>query len=360
MNIQKLFPALLFTIGILSCGEKTEESQPVADTKSAFILKKQPVSNSLQLPVELLPYESAEIHPKVEAYVQRVLVDIGDRVKKGQLLIQLEAPEVNARAAQAGAGFQEVAARFESSRDRYNRIQQAAKEEGAISESELISARNQFMADSSSWLAAKANSQASRQLQTYLAIRSPFDGIITKRKVDVGDFVKSGTPEGILTVENPDKIRVRIHIPEAFISSIPEGDSIQFSTETFPGQSFSAKLSRKSGAIDRTTRTELWEYEFVNRHGTIKSGMYGVADLNLGRSESTFKVPNSAVTTTLEEKFVIRVKNGKVEWIDVREGIQMKDGKEIFGDLQEGDTLLTRSSDEIKEEVSLAVNIENQ
>ena len=354
MNIQKLFPALLFTIGILSCGEKTEESQPVADTKSAFILKKQPVSNSLQLPVELLPYESAEIHPKVEAYVQRVLVDIGDRVKKGQLLIQLEA-----QAAQAGAGFQEVAARFESSRDRYNRIQQAAKEEGAISESELISARNQFMADSSAWLAAKANSQASGQLQNYLAIRSPFDGIITKRKVDVGDFVRSGSPEGILTVENPSKIRVRIHIPEAYVSSLPGEDSLTFSTEALVDRSFSAKLSRKSGAIDRTTRTELWEYEYDNGNGAFKSGMYAMANLNLGRAESTFKVPNSAVTTTLEEKFVIRVKNGKAEWIAVSEGIQMKDGKEIFGDLQEGDTLLSRSSDEIKEMVDLVVKIED-
>lgn len=359
MKIYQTIPALLLAFGLFSCGEKATENQAVLDSKSAFILKKQAVSNTLQLPAELLPYESAEIHPKVEGYVQRVLVDIGDQVKKGQLLVQLEAPEVNARAAQAGAGFQEVAARYESSRDRYQRIKKASQEQGAVAESELISARNQFLADSSAWLAAKANSQASGQYQSYLEIRAPFDGIVTKRKVDVGDFVRAGNPEGILTVENADKIRARVHIPEAYVSSLPGGDSLNFSTDALVNQTFSAKLSRKSGAIDRTTRTELWEYEFDNRSGAIKSGMYATANLNLGRAESTFKVPNSAVTTTLEGKFVIRVRNGQTEWVDVREGIQMKDGKEIFGELQEGDTLLTRSSDEIKEKMSLIIKIKS-
>ena len=358
MKIYQTLPALFLAIGLFSCGKKPTETQAVSDTKSAFILKKQAVSNTLQLPAELLPYESAEIHPKVEGYVQRVFVDIGDRVKKGQLLIQLEAPEVNARAAQAGAGYQEVAARYESSRDRYLRIKKASLEEGAIAESELISARNQFLADSSAWLAAKANSQASGQYQSYLGIQAPFDGIVTRRKVDAGDYVQAST-EGILTVENPEKIRVRIHIPEAYVSSLPGEDSLQFSTDALVNQTFSAKLSRKSGAIDRTTRTELWEYEFDNRNGAIKSGMYATANLNLGRAESTFKVPNSAVTTTLEGKFVIRVRNGQADWVDVREGILMKDGKEIFGELQEGDTLLTRSSDEIKEKTNLTIKLDD-
>ena len=357
MKIYQTLPALFLAIGLFSCGEKPTERQAVSDTKSAFILKKQAVSNALQLPAELLPYESAEIHPKVEGYVQRVLADIGDRVKKGQLLIQLEAPEVNARAAEAGAGYQEVAARYESSRDRYLRIKKASLEEGAIAESELISARNQFLADSSAWLAAKANSQASGQYQSYLGIRAPFDGIVTNRTVDVGDFVQAGA-EGLLTVENPDIIRVRIHIPEAYVSSLPGEDSLQFSTDALVNQTFSAKLSRKSGAIDRTTRTELWEYEYDNRKGAIKSGMYVTANLNLGRAESTFKVPHSAVTTTLEGKFVIRVRDGQADWVDVREGIQMKDGKEIFGELHEGDTLLVRSSDEIIAGTSLNVKLD--
>lgn len=359
MNIKYLIPAFTLVLGLFSCGKEQTEAVTPDETKAAFILKKQEVSNTLDLPAELLPYESSELHAKMESYVQRVLVDIGDRVKKGQVLIQLEAPELNARTAQAGASFQEVAARYESSRDRYMRILNASKEQGAISELELVSAKNQFLADSSAWLSAKANSQASGQLQAYLAIRAPFDGIVTRRNVDVGDFVGMASPTGLLTVENPSKIRVRVHVPESYVGSLQGGNTLNFSTEAILNKTFAAKLGRKSGSIDRDTRTELWEYEYDNRAGEIKPGMYATAILNLRRAESTFKVPNSAVTTTLEGKFVIRVKNGKAEWVDVREGIQMKDGKEIFGDLLEGDTLLIRSSDEIKKQVSLVVNIEN-
>lgn len=358
MNINYLIPAFALALGLFSCGKEQVETVAIDESKSAFILKKQAVSNTIDLPAELLPYESSEIHAKVEGYVQRVLVDIGDRVKKGQVLIQLEAPEVNARSTQALAGYQEVAARYESSRDRYTRILNASKEVGAISESELVSAKNQFLADSSAWLSAKANSQASGQLQNYLSIRAPFDGIITRRNVDVGDFVGAAAPTGLLTVENPGKIRVRLHVPESYVGSLPEGDTLNFSTEAILNKSFAAKLSRKSGSIDRDTRTELWEYEYDNKAGEIKSGMYATAKLQLNRKENSFKVPNSAVTTSMEKKFVIRLRNGKAEWIDVREGIAMSDGREIFGDLQEGDTLLVRGTEEIKAGTDVKVKVE--
>lgn len=358
MNIKYLIPAFALALGLFSCGKEQTATVAPDDTKAAFVLKKQAVSNTLDLPAELLPYESSELHAKMESYVQRVLVDIGDRVKKGQVLIQLEAPELNARTAQAGASFQEVAARYESSRDRYTRILNASKELGAVAESELVSAKNQYLADSSAWLSAKANSQASGQLQAYLAIRAPFDGIVTRRNVDVGDFVGTASPTGLLTVENPSKIRVRVHVPESYVRSLPGGDILNFSTEAILNKTFAAKLSRKSGSIDRDTRTELWEYEFDNGAGEIKSGMYASAQLQLSRQENSFKVPNSAVTTSLEKKFVIRVRDGKAEWIDVREGIAMSDGKEIFGDLQEGDTLLVRGTEEIKAGTEVKVKVE--
>jgi membrane fusion protein, multidrug efflux system len=358
MNINYLIPALGLALGLFSCSKEQVKTVTPDEIKSAFILKKQAISNTLDLPAELLPYESSEIHAKVEGYVQRVLVDIGDRVKKGQVLIQLEAPEVNARTTQASASFQEVATRYESSRDRYTRILNAAKEQGAISELELVGAKNQFLADSSAWLSAKANSQAIGQLQAYLAIRAPFDGIVTRRRVDVGDFVGNGSPEGLLTVENPSKIRVRVHVPESYVGSLPGVNTLDFSTEAIVNKSYSAKLSRKSGSIDRDTRTELWEYEYDNKAGEIKSGMYATAKLQLNRKENSFKVPNSAVTTSLEKKFVIRLRNGKAEWIDVKEGIAMSDGREIFGDLQEGDTLLVRGTEEIKAGTDVKVKVE--
>ncbi|MEX0980846.1 MAG: hypothetical protein WDZ47_02035, partial [Bacteroidales bacterium] len=105
---------------------------------------------------------------------------------------------------------------------------------------------------------------------------------------------------------------------------------------------------RKSGSINRETRTELWEYEYDNSAGDLKPGMYATTNLLLTRQEESFVVPYPAVVTSMERKFVIRANNGEAEWVDVHEGISLENGKEIFGNLEAGDTLLSRGREELK------------
>jgi len=348
---------LSLVLTLFSCDKSVEEKAPVEEPKSAFILSKKPVTKTLNLPAEIIPYASTEIMPKVEGYVERVWVDIGDRVKRGQVLLTLSAPEVTARSAAAGSDLQKARSKFESSKDRFVRIQKASKKQGAISETELISAKNLYLEDSSAWLSAQSSANAYSQLQSYLNIRAPFNGMVTKRTVDPGDLVSTNSGLGLMTVENPVKLRVRIHVPEAYVNSIPAADRLTFSTEAILNREFSAILARKSGSIDRDTRTELWEYEFDNKGGEIKSGMYATAQINLGRNENSFVVPASALVTSQEGKFVLRMKRGKVEWVNVTEGIAQESGKEIFGEIQSGDTLLTRGTDEIKPGTVLKVKL---
>ncbi|MDR7132672.1 RND family efflux transporter MFP subunit [Algoriphagus sp. 4150] len=343
-----------------SCAEEKKQGQVLDDAKNAFSLRKQEVSKAMQLPAELLPYERAEINAKVQGFVQRILVDIGDKVKKGDLLIVLDAPEVIAQYAETNARTQEAEANFSASKDTYERIQRAAKNEGVVSESEVISTRNRMLADSAAMVSYQSIARASSQLQAYLSIRAPFDGVITKRLVDVGDFVGTVGKSSMLTIERPDKLRLRIYVQESFVNSVPTLDSITFTSESVNDKSFSAKLARKSGSIDPDTRTELWEYEYQNQSGHLKPGMYAMATLELSRPASSFVVPPAAIATTLERKFVIRVTDGKAEWIDVREGISKKDGIEIFGNLNEGDVLLARASEELKSGTEVKTKIVSQ
>jgi RND family efflux transporter MFP subunit len=141
---------------------------------------------------------------------------------------------------------------------------------------------------------------------------------------------------------------VRVAVPEIYTSAIPESTSINFTVDAEPSKKYSATLARKSNQIDSKTRTERWEFEVSNSNQELKSGMYGNASFSLQRSEPSFVVPYSSVVTNLERSFVIRIREGTAEWVDVRSGISMKDRVEIFGDLQEGDLLLTRANDEIK------------
>lgn len=344
----------------VSCNQEKPSEQKGEDVKNAFSLKKQEVSKTMQLPSELLPYEQAEIYAKVEGYVQKLLVDIGDKVKKGDLLLVLEAPEVVAKYAEASAKYQGAEATYLASRDKYERIGRAAKNQGVIAESEVVRTRNRMRADSAAMVSVQSTASAYGQLQAYLSIRAPFDGTITKRWVDVGDFVGHTGNGTLLTLERPDKLRLRVHVPESYVNSVPSGDSISFTTESVNGRSFTAKLARKSGSIDRDTRTELWEYEYANRSGELKPGMYAMATLELSRPSASFVVPFPAIVTTLERKFVTRVKDGKVEWVDVREGISRADGVEIFGNLDEGDILLARGSEELKPGTEVKTKIMEQ
>ncbi len=341
---------ILFVVAVLAgCADKKSQTASIttADSVDVFNLKKEQVTKTLSLPADLLPWKRAELYAKVEGYVKELKVDIGSRVKKNDILIIIDAPEVAANFAKASADLQAAQSRYNTSQDTYKRMVNASKEKGAVSDSELERTRNQMLNDSSANEAAEAGANAYAHLKNYLVIRAAFDGVITQRNVDVGTLVgKGSTP--LLVLENLNKLRVRVAVPEMYTSALPESTSISFMVDAQPAKKYSATLARKSNQIDSKTRTELWEFEVINANQELKSGMYGSASFNLQRSESSFVVPFSAVVTNLERSFVIRVRDGKTEWVDVRSGISMKDRVEIFGNLDGEDKLVLKANDELK------------
>ncbi|MCD9015154.1 efflux RND transporter periplasmic adaptor subunit [Parachryseolinea silvisoli] len=336
----------------LSCSEKKETSRKSAGVEQAdsikvFALKKDSVSKVLKLPAELHPWERAEIYAKVEGYVKELKVDIGDKVKKNDVLLILDAPEVTANYAKASADLQAARAKYHTSRDTYKRYVIASKEKGAISDNEMERTHNQMLTDSANYMGAQSSAGAYNQLKNYLVIRSAFDGIVTQRNVDPGTLVGKGQ-KPLIVVENLSKLRLRVSVPEAYTTAILATESVQFTVDAQPSKKYHGKLSRKSNQIDQNTRTELWEFEVPNINLELKSGMYGSVNFTVLRSEESFVAPYSAIVTNLERTFVIRVTNNQTEWVDVRTGINMKDNVEIFGHLNEGDQLTLKANDEIK------------
>lgn len=340
--------AIAFSFLLISCSNGNKEEKKSEDTKNAFKLQKKEVTKTINLPAELIAYERAEINARTNGYVQKVMVDIGSVVKKGQVLALLEAPELVSQSAQAEAKYFEAIAKYSISLDRFHRISKAAGEQGVVSESELFSAKSQMIADSAAMLSGQSTARAYKQLQAYLTILSPFNGIVTNRLVDIGDLVGNSGKSTLMVVERPDILRLRVHVPESFVNNLPKGDSLAFTVDAFHDRVFIAKLARKSGSIDPDTHTELWEYEYPNNENILKPGMYANTQLKLNSRETSFVVPVSAIVTSLEKKFVVRIVNGQAEWIDVRDGIALDKEIEIFGNLQLGDVLLTRGTEEIK------------
>lgn len=342
-----IFTTISFLIAACNSEKKESAPTPVADSVEVFALKKEIVTKTFSLPAELLPWEKAEVYAKVEGYVRELKVDIGDRVRKNDVLVMLDAPEVTANYARSFADLQASKSTYRTSLDLYKRTLIASREKGAVSDSELERIKNQMLADSASYEAAKSGADAYSQLKNYLVIRAAFDGVITQRNIHPGTLVgKDRTP--LIVLENLSKLRLQVAIPEVYTAAQLESTSIDFKVDAQPSKVFKATLARKSNQIDEKTRTELWEFEVANASKELKSGMYGNVSFSLKRSDSTFVVPYSAVVTTLEKRFVIRVRDGKTEWVDVRNGINTNSTIEIFGELVEGDLLLYKANDEIK------------
>ncbi|MDO9186226.1 MAG: efflux RND transporter periplasmic adaptor subunit [Bacteroidia bacterium] len=348
----------IITFGLLitSCSQndsKQEAKKQVVDSIAVFTLKKEPVNKQILFPAELTSFERAEIYAKVGGYINELKVDIGDRVEKGQVLVILDAPELISNYAQANSDVQTARSKYQTSLDAYKRILNAAKVNGTIATGELERVKNQMSADSSSLESAKSKLNANAQLKDYLTIRSPFNGIVTQRNVDPGTLVGTNNTKPLLIVENVSMLRLRIPVPEVYTAAIPDTSVIKFSVDAQPGKTYTAILSRKSGAINLVNRTETWEFIYQNTNNQLKAGMFANASIKLGRKELSFLVPASAIVTNQEKRFVIRLKDGKAEWIDVKNGISQNDKVEIFGFLNEGDIILIRATDEIKPETKL-------
>lgn len=329
---------------------KEKQTKPVAqDSTTVFILQKQEVNKKFSFPSELTPLERAEIFAKVSGYIKTVKVDIGDKVQQGQVLAIIEAPEMLSNYAQASADVQFANSKYIASLDAFTRIENAAKVNGTVATGELEKSRNQMLADKAAHEATKAKLNAYAQLKDYLTIRSPFSGTIVQRNADIGTLVGTANNKPILVIENTATLRLKVPVQEAYTTALPDSSFISFTVDAQPDKKYFAKLSRKTGAINKDNRTETWEFIYNNSKQELKSGMYANATMKLGRSGTSFVVAPSAIATTLEKRFVIRLKDGKTEWIDIRNGMNTGDKIEIFGNLNKGDTLLIKATDEIKE-----------
>jgi len=318
------------------------------DTVPVFILHDTSVTKNTELTAKLLPYEQAELFARVQGYIKEIKVDIGDKVRRGQTLALIEAPELQTKYAEYESSLQAAKAKYNSSVDVFQRLQKAsqAKTAGIVAPVDLERSRNQQYADSASYEAARKLAQSYKQVAGYLMLQAPFDGTVTARNVDRGSLV--GNNQMILTVQNNNKLRLRIAVPELYIASNTAGKQVTFRVDAYPEKVFTAPLVRKSGAIDPVTRTELWEYNVDNRNSELKSGSFAYVKLSLQRAGNSFIVTPGAIVATQERKFVIRIKNGKTEWVDIRQGMSTDSGMEIFGNLINGDTLAARATDERK------------
>lgn len=331
--------------------------QPVLEVTRVI---SKPIETTVLLPGELQPYESVAILPKVTGFVEWIGVDRGSHVTAGQSLCRLDAPEVNSQRAEANAKLDTtksqlaaVEAKLAADQSTYDKLSAAAKTPGVIAGNDLLAAQKAVEADQSQVKAAQSNADAAQQalrastdIQQYLRITAPFAGVITERNVHPGALVSANQSTPMLRLETLSHLRVIVPVPETDISEVPDGSTVEFGVPAFARQKFSGKVTRVSHAVDTKTRTMAVELDVMNKDGKLTPGSFSEVYWPLKRS-SALLVPTTAVASDLERTFVVRVRDGKSEWVDVKRGLTIDKLVEVMGDLKDGDTIVVRATDEI-------------
>ena len=335
-------------------------------------VESQKLDTTLTLPGQISPYEVVDVYPKVTGFVDTILVDRGSHVRTGELIIRLSAPELVAQSTQAEASVHSAEAqlagaqaKLASDHGTYLHLAAAAKTPGVVAGNDLLVAEQTAAADNAQVDAASNNVQAARdglrgftQLESYLEIRAPFDGVVVQRNLHPGALVgptsgQAGAPP-IVRIESLSRLRVVVPVPEAYAAGVQEGQQVTFSVPAYPGRTYHAPIARISQDISQNTRTMQVELDLHNGDAQITPGTFANVVWPIHRSYTTLFVPSSAVTTDLQRTFVIRVSEGKAEWVDVKTGATVNGKTEVFGDMQPGDVVVANATDSIRSGTSVS------
>jgi RND family efflux transporter MFP subunit len=339
----------------------------VAPAQELTPVVSKPISRTIDLPGEFQPFLSVALHAKIAGYVEKITVDRGSVVKQGDLLVELSAPEIKARIAEAESKVQvaeadrlQAEAQVAVLQTTLQKLEEAAKTPGAVAGNEVEVARKQVEAAQAvvrSRLQAKQAAEAAvapqKDLESYLRITAPFDGVITDRLVHPGALVGPGADPVLVVLQQLSHLRLIAAVPEEDVAGIVHGARVEFKVPAFPGRVFSGTVARLAHALDVKTRTMPVELDVVNRDGALSPGMYPTVKWPVRRSQPGMFVPRTAIVTTSERTFVIRENGGKAEWVNVGRGAVDGDLQEVSGPLKPGDRIVKRATDEIREGTTL-------
>lgn len=353
--------SLTCVLGLSAChSDKKEVSEQEQETEAGVppvetvVLEKSKMASSLQVPGELAPYQQVSLYAKINSYVKNYLVDVGSEVRKGQLMIVLEAPEINSQLASAKARVKQQEAVYLASKANYDRLVNTAKTPGTIAQNDVDLAKARQASDFANVEAAKAGLQEVSTNLQYLQIRAPFDGVVSERNASMGAYVGpggKGSDLPLFVVQQQKKLRLIISVPELSTGALTGKEEVTFTVRALPEQQFTAKVKRAAGSLDARLRSERLEMDVENPKKVLLPGMYAEVNVPLKSKDSSFVVPKTALVQSTEKLFVIRiVGDHKAEWVDVQKGLQSKDGIQVYSkDLKIGDKLVLVATDEIRD-----------
>ena len=299
---------------------------------------------TLTLPGTLQGFVQAPVSARAGGYLRRWTQDIGSRVRQGDLLAEIETPELDQQLSQAVAARNQTAASLELARTTVERWE-ALRKRDAVSQQELEERRSAYTQARANLAGADANVERLRQLEGFKRVLAPFAGVITKRNVDIGDLIDSNKPLFLLSQTDP--LRVYVNVPQAYAQLVKTGQGAVVTQAELRGRSFKGQVARTAASIDAGSRTMQVEIALPNRDGTLLPGAFVNVELAAAPS-GALTIPSNALMFRSQGVLVAKVDPaGSVQLLAVRIGRNFGETVEVTGGLAGGESLVLNPSDSL-------------
>ena len=338
--------------------------------------------SGLRLPGNVQAINEAPILARTDGYMKNRFVDLGDRVKAGQPLAELEAPEMEeqlrgARAAaeQARAALEQAAANLEQGRSDLELAKVSAQRWGDLAKQGIASRHDDdryrleyqartasvralekaLNAQKSSVAVAEANVARMENVKAYKVVKAPFDGVITLRNVDAGALVTAGNTL-LFRIAQMQKVRTYVSVPQTWVSAVRPGQTASIRVDGLPGREFTGTVARTANALDPTSRTLLVELNVMNSDGALLPGMSAQVELSSPRRDAPLSIPADALVVRSNGSEVALVRpDGTVHVQKIQVGRDYGDRLEVLSGLEEGDTVIQNPGDVVREGMKVEV-----
>jgi len=332
------------------------------------------IANALVLSGEFKPFQDVDVHAKVAGYIRKIFVDVGDHVREGQTLAELEIPELAAQLSGADAAcraaeqqirraqgeLQRAQSIHAAAHAAYGRLKQAAESRAGLvaqqevddsqakdlgSEAQVSSAEAELAAAKQQLEVAEANQKQYKAMTAYTRITAPFAGVVTNRYADTGALVAAGTSSStqatpVVRLAQVSKLRLVLAIPESAAAQIRIGDPVKVHVDALH-KDFQGKVTRFAAALDQQTRTMETEIDFENADGQLLPGMYSETNLALSGKANALTLPLEAVSRNGSEATVLTLgSRNEIEEKHVKLGLEDSARIEILSGVNEGDRVV--------------------
>ncbi len=315
-------------------------------------------AQEIVLPGNTQAFTDTPIYARTNGYLRRWYVDIGSHVRKGQLLAEIETPELDQQLQQAEADLKSAEANMQLAQTTSVRWQ-SLLEKHAVSKQETDQVMSDYAAKQANYAASQANVRRLKELQGYERVTAPFDGTITARSTDIGALIGTGsgtTPHELFHLAAVGRLRVFVAVPEVYADSIRDGAKVSITQDADPNAAITGTISRNSSSIDQMSRTLNVQVDVDNANGQLLPGAYVFVHLKLPSASHTVTIPSNALLFRAEGLRVGVVRNGVVQLTPITIGHDFGSSVEVTSGLTQSDTIVLDPSDSLTSGTKVEAN----